>query len=575
MILRTWRLLRSHMHRPIPRVVTLAALATFSGVLEASVLVIVVAVAVGITRDSAYQPVDVPIIGLTASSAQLLWVAAIITVLLFVLHGLIARLSAALSADVLESTRKQALSRYLQASWPVQALNREGALQETVSTLSRQSSELCTTFTQSISNLLNLAALFLTAFLVDPLTMLVVIAIGLALFAAVSPVSRLTNRRSVRFVSQNSEFTEDVAGVASMAMEFRVFGVQGRLQKDLLSKNRQVAAEHRGTRFASLLGAKLYHDFAMLFLVAAVGGVVGAGDSRLAAIGSVVLLVVRSLGYATGLQAQLQALSEDSPNLEALNKRLKGLEDANERCGTTSPRELGSVRFVGVRYEYEPGVPAIHDVDLQISKGETLGIVGPSGSGKSTLLQVLLRLRRPTAGQVFVAGMQYEEIDPSTWARLATLVPQEPNLMEATIEENIRFLRSDISSKQVELAADAAHVGDEIRRLPHGFNTKLGPRGSGLSGGQKQRITIARALVANPQLLVLDEPTSALDVVSEERLQSTLSDLKGLITIVIVAHRLSTLNICDRLIVLGDGTIARSVPVRDGSAVSAYVEDVT
>jgi ATP-binding cassette, subfamily B, bacterial len=155
--------------------------------------------------------------------------------------------------------------------------------------------------------------------------------------------------------------------------------------------------------------------------------------------------------------------------------------------------------------------------------------------------------------------MPYKEIACSCWARQVALVPQEPRLMEATVEENIRFHRPELSLSDIESAADAASIADEIRSLPNGFQTMLGPRGGGLSGGQKQRVAIARALVGAPQLLVLDEPTSALDSVSEERLQDTIEKLKGTIAMVIVAHRLSTLDACDRLIRMTGGELTEVV----------------
>ena len=127
--------------------------------------------------------------------------------------------------------------------------------------------------------------------------------------------------------------------------------------------------------------------------------------------------------------------------------------------------------------------------------------------------------------------------------------------MEASVADNIAFLRPGIDRADVEAAADAAHVGAEIRALPDGFDTVLGPRGSGLSGGQKQRIAFARALAGLPRLLVLDEPTSALDGESERRIQETIDELKGRVTMVIVAHRRSTLDVCDRVISMRGGRI--------------------
>jgi ABC-type multidrug transport system fused ATPase/permease subunit len=168
-------------------------------------------------------------------------------------------------------------------------------------------------------------------------------------------------------------------------------------------------------------------------------------------------------------------------------------------------------------------------------------------------VQLLLRLRTPTRGQIIVSGVPYEELDPVAWRRLVSLVSQEPRLFEGTVAENIAFFRSRVSAEDVERAAAAAHVLDDIRHMEHGMATRLGPRGSGLSGGQKQRIAIARALVGQPQVLVLDEPTSALDLRSEELLRETVESLKGQVIVVIITHRLSILRACDRVLVLEGG----------------------
>jgi len=192
-----------------------------------------------------------------------------------------------------------------------------------------------------------------------------------------------------------------------------------------------------------------------------------------------------------------------------------------------------------------------------------LGVVGPSGGGKSTLVQVLLRLRLPRSGSVLVNGVPYQEHRDSDWTRLVTLVPQEPRLMEASIAENIRFFRSGISDEQVRSAARAAHVEAEMIAQSHGFDTVLGPRGSGLSGGQKQRLAIARALVGKPAVIVLDEPTSALDAESERLVQDTIRELKGTVTFVIVAHRATTLALCDRLVVVRNGSVEQVASLID------------
>jgi ABC-type multidrug transport system fused ATPase/permease subunit len=182
-----------------------------------------------------------------------------------------------------------------------------------------------------------------------------------------------------------------------------------------------------------------------------------------------------------------------------------------------------------------------------------LGVVGPSGSGKSTLVQILLRLQRATGGVVHAGGTQLEDIALGRWYELVAYVPQDNKLIRGTVRENIRFFRPELTDAAVEDAARRAHLDDEIRGLPNGYDTLVGPGVRELSGGQRQRLGIARALAGTARLIILDEPTSALDSGSEQLVADTLSGLRGTVTIVIVAHRPATTAICDRIVRVRDG----------------------
>jgi len=196
----------------------------------------------------------------------------------------------------------------------------------------------------------------------------------------------------------------------------------------------------------------------------------------------------------------------------------------------------------------------LRNVSLRIRRGEIVALVGPSGSGKSTLVQILLRLARPTTGSVQLDGVTADDVVDADWSRLVSGIPQEPELLDGTVAENIAFLRTGLSRDEIVDAARRAHIHDEILDLPAGYDTHLGV-GSGLSGGQRQRIGIARALIGEPRLLVLDEPTSALDPHSEQLVRQTLDELRERTAVVVVAHRPSLLEIADRVVTLERGRI--------------------
>jgi ABC-type multidrug transport system fused ATPase/permease subunit len=214
------------------------------------------------------------------------------------------------------------------------------------------------------------------------------------------------------------------------------------------------------------------------------------------------------------------------------------------------------IRIEGLTYSYPEGDgAALSGLDLEIRPGEMLAVVGPSGSGKSTLMGLLCRFFDPEQGRVAVSGKDLREVSLDDWSRQYSLVDQTPFLFHATIEENIRYGRESATEEEVIEAARAAHIHDFIRTLPEGYATNVADAGARLSGGQRQRITIARAVLRAAPLLLLDEATSSLDTESELAVQEALELLMRGRTVVVIAHRLSTVRNADRIAVLEAGRL--------------------
>jgi ATP-binding cassette subfamily B protein len=228
---------------------------------------------------------------------------------------------------------------------------------------------------------------------------------------------------------------------------------------------------------------------------------------------------------------------------------------APERPLELPARVQGNIRFDNVTFHYpsRPLQAALDNFTLEVSPGETIAFVGPSGAGKSTTFQLLLRFYDPDSGNVLIDGKRLADLRPQDVRSQIGLVPQETVLFGATARENIRYGRPSASNAEIEAAAVAAAADEFLRKLPQGYDTFLGERGTRLSGGQRQRIALARAILKDPPILLLDEATSSLDAESERLVQSALEKLMQGRTTIIIAHRLATVLKADRIIVMDHG----------------------
>jgi ATP-binding cassette subfamily B protein len=219
---------------------------------------------------------------------------------------------------------------------------------------------------------------------------------------------------------------------------------------------------------------------------------------------------------------------------------------------------VGKVSFERVTFFYptRPAVAALDDFSLEVQPGEKLALVGPSGAGKSTVFQLLLRFYDPTAGAVRLDGVDLRLADPAAVRGRIAIVSQEPTIFAASVAENVRYGRPDATDDEVRAASEAAFAEEFIERLPQKYQTWLGERGVRLSGGQRQRLAIARAILSDRPILLLDEATSALDSESERVVQLALEGLMRGRTVLIIAHRLSTVKSADRIAVIDRGRLA-------------------
>ena len=221
------------------------------------------------------------------------------------------------------------------------------------------------------------------------------------------------------------------------------------------------------------------------------------------------------------------------------------------------PDGNGRVTLTGVGLTFDGSHrPALHDVNLDVDAGETIALVGAMGSGKTALVSLLPRLYDVTAGSVEIDGADVRDVDLTSLRAAIAVVTDDPFLFSATIHDNIAYARPDASREEVKHAARAAQADGFIRALPNGYDTLVGERGFTLSGGQRQRIAIARAVLADPRILVLDDATSSVDASTEQEIKLALREVMAGRTTFVIAHRLSTIALADEIVVLEDGTVA-------------------
>ncbi len=226
--------------------------------------------------------------------------------------------------------------------------------------------------------------------------------------------------------------------------------------------------------------------------------------------------------------------------------------------GRPFPSVEGAIQFQNVSFAYDKGHPVFENFSINIPRGSTVAFVGTTGSGKSTLLKLLLRLYEPQSGKISLDGTPIDEIDVRDLRRSIGLVSQDVFLFHGTVGENIAYPDSNISLDKMIAAAKLAEAHTFIERLPHGYETIIGERGLKLSGGQKQRLTLARELIKNPPILILDEATSAVDNETEQAIQRSLEQIIDGRTVIMIAHRLSTVRNADCIHVLEEGRIVES-----------------
>jgi ABC-type multidrug transport system fused ATPase/permease subunit len=550
-----WRQYRPFLGGARSRLVLLTMVAVCAGVIEAILLALVAALATALSEGSSRVDVHFGVFDLTTPLTVLFVVGVGMALVRAGVQLSLAYLPAKASAAVMVDLRRSLFDRFTGTSWAVQASERDGHLQTLMGQHVMQASHAIGVLAQTLTAVLMFMTLLISAMVLSVMTAVIVIVASLLLFLLLGPLVRRLRRQARALSRESIEHAKGVEEVVMMAEEIQVFGASPAYKESVDQLSRQVRRPMMVTRFLLRALPGLYQSLAFLTLFLALAAVYFSGAEAIAELGAVVLIMVRSLTYGQQIQQGLRRLDELTPFMNSLRKALDHYESHPRQDGDSPLPRIDRLGMRDVRYAYVPGEDVLKGISFEAHGGEAIGIVGPSGAGKSSLVQILLRLRQPTGGALEVNGVDARAFRRDDWQQRVSYVPQSPQLIWGTVADNIRFYRPEIDDEQVERAARLAHIHDEIMSWSQGYQTVIGQRVSAISGGQRQRLCLARALAGSPDVLILDEPTSALDVRSELAVQESLAQIKSDVLLILVAHRLSTLSVCDRVMVVVDGRL--------------------
>jgi subfamily B ATP-binding cassette protein MsbA len=471
------------------------------------------------------------------------------------------------SSDVTRRIRERITSALHRASYRHLLGINTGAVTNVVTAEVSRTTSAFVHYSKVFPHLIQIAVFFAIILALEWRMTLLVAAAGAAVMLLVRIPAALSRRESRAVSGENGA----LAGLLVQAVQGAKYLLStssfDRLERKIVASTRTLArAEYRIGALYSLSTA-LAQPLIVLLMVCVLFYYAVALRQDLAPAFVLMMYLYRILAEIFALQVDWQNFCSFSGGLDAVERTLAELERARASRGRqpfTGLRQGLELR--GVTFAYDRGA-VLSGVDVRVGRNQTVGFVGESGAGKSTVVDLLTGLLEPQSGGVFVDGVDLSTIEPESFRRRVGYVPQEAILFDDTIGDNICLWSADAARADVQAriseAARQAHCEAFIEAMPEGYATRVGDRGVKLSGGQRQRLAIARELFKAPEILILDEATSALDSESEALIQQSIQALKGRMTILIIAHRLSTVRTCDRLYVLDGGRVVEEGAVAD------------
>ncbi|MFC8732590.1 ABC transporter ATP-binding protein [Luteimicrobium sp. NPDC057192] len=557
------------------RLILLATAAVVAGVVEAFLFALVAAVAVALSQGDDAVALSLGARSWTPQVSAVVILALALTLLRAVLQLYLAYEPSRISAEAMTTLRRRLFDAFSRASWDLKSRERAGSFQALVTTNAEKAALAVIEVARAMSWGLLFFAMFASALAISLIGALALVVVSALLLLLLRPLGRAVQRSAAQVSRATVEYAASIEEASALAEEIEVFGRADQLSRSFDEQTLALRRPWFSTRFLVATAPSLFQSAAILLLVTTLAVIWWSDVGAVASLAAVVLILVRSLGYGQQLQTSLSGLDLQLPFLRDVEAAIARYREHPTPEGNVPLPPIARIGMRDVVFAYDDGHDVLHGVSFDVGADEVVGIVGPSGAGKSTLTQILLRLRPPDRGALLVNGQEAQQFRNSDWHSRVAYVPQSSQVVWGSVADNIRFYRDDIADDAVEDAAVRVGLHDEILSWPDGYATQLGQRSSGLSGGQRQRLCLARALAADPDVLVLDEPTSALDVKSEMLVQETLARLRPGVIVFLIAHRLSTLSVCDRVMVVVDGRVEDFDTVDRLRLQNSFFSDIT
>lgn len=389
------------------------------------------------------------------------------------------------------------------------------------------------------------------------------VAFGVVMFFLARPAAGLSQRYTAQRSNVTGRIVDVLTNIQSVILFARQDQEENNLHPELYEQRHRARKLYFYTwwiqTWQAIATMGLIVGVTVWSLIKLQNGEVSTGD--FAMLFSLSLLISNKVEY---LGFVFLSISEYLGNIdEGLQTIIRPKEISDKPGAKPLEVDKGKIEFDHVCFGYNPEEPVFENLNLSVAPNQKLGLVGSSGSGKSTMVSLLLRLYDTQEGNVLIDRQPVKDVTLESLRRQISIIPQDPQLFNRSLMENIRYGRTDATDEEVMAAAKKAFCHEFIMVQKKGYDTKVGERGVKLSGGQRQRIAIARAILKNAHILVMDEATSSLDSASEAYIQKSMTDLMKNKTVLVIAHRLSTLKNMDRIVVLKEGEI-----VEDGTHTS-------